>query len=372
MVYIILVNWNGWRDTIECLESVLRLQYQDFRVIVCDNASTDHSLDRIAQWAGGELAAECSNPKLRQHISPVFPKPVSYFRFSADEKISIVNRPERLFLIQTGANLGFAGANNIGLQLALEDSEMEYAWLLNNDTVVDSGALSLLVERMRQRPEAGMCGPTIFFYSTPETIQYQAGAEFNRWLVRVRPIGRGRSHADALPTDVVERKLQYVTGASMLVGRKFLEQVGPMNEDYFLYFEEIDWATRALGRFTLAYSPNAHVYHKESATIGSRPDARRRSVVADRFFSRGRFLYTRRYHPWCMPTVILVSGYAIVQRILRGLFPNARAIASAFRELVPYSSSSRRIPYIPSTHNELSYSAASAPSGEHRSSNKTA
>src|ERR1700757_2392454 len=77
-VYIVLLNWNGWRDTIECLESVLRLDYPDYKVIVCDNASSDGSMEHIRSWARGDLAAESRTPALASLVTPPVPKPVRF------------------------------------------------------------------------------------------------------------------------------------------------------------------------------------------------------------------------------------------------------------------------------------------------------
>src|ERR1700674_1871023 len=102
---VILLNWNGWKDTIECLESVFRLTYPDFRVVVCDNASADGSLKKIKQWARGELPAESANPLLSQLISPPLPKPIPYLELTREETVLSAAHSSPLTLIQNGANL---------------------------------------------------------------------------------------------------------------------------------------------------------------------------------------------------------------------------------------------------------------------------
>ena len=154
---VILLNWNGWKDTLECLESVFRLDGKDFRVIVCDNASTDGSLEKIKQWARGELAAECANPQLSGLTSPPVAKPIQYLEMTREQAEARTGGWEApLTLIQTGGNLGFAGGNNVGLRLALGDPDCQYFWLLNNDTVVKPTALSAMVRLMQQMPEIGL------------------------------------------------------------------------------------------------------------------------------------------------------------------------------------------------------------------------
>jgi hypothetical protein len=325
-IYIILVNWNGWRDTIECLESVLRLNYDPFQVIVCDNASEDDSVDRIAEWASGSLVAGCSNPWLQNLTSPPCPKPISFLKIGLGEKVSLGSRSEKLFLVQTGGNLGFAGGNNVGLRLALGAGDLDYAWLLNNDTVVEPGALSSLVATMQERPDAGICGSTLLYYHSPRTVQAFGGSIFNRWTARVGHIGAGINPADAPSRQTVERQMQYVVGASMLVRKSFLEQIGLMDERYFLYFEEIDWATRAFGLFKLAYSPDSVVYHKEGATIGTARLKERRSARSEFFTTRNRLLYTREHVMYALPTVCCAILLSAIQRLLGGDLANLRAL----------------------------------------------
>src|SRR5689334_19162420 len=117
-VYIVIVNWNGWRDTIECLESVLRNRYESYRVIVCDNGSSNDSVDRIREWAEGrlDLPSDSTHP-LASLTRPGVPKPVPYTFLSRAEAEQgpLPNEVPPLVLIDCAANLGFAGGSNVGL-----------------------------------------------------------------------------------------------------------------------------------------------------------------------------------------------------------------------------------------------------------------
>jgi GT2 family glycosyltransferase len=325
-VYIILLNWNGWRDTIECLESVLRLDYESFRVIVCDNASGDDSLDRIAEWASGSLAAGCSNPELKNLSSPPYPKPIPFIKIGPGERVPLGARDEALILVQTGANLGFAGGNNVGLRLALGAGDLDYAWLLNNDTVVEAGALSSLVSTMQGRPDVGICGSTLLYYHSPQTVQACGGSIYNRWTARSGLIGHGQGLDHVPASHEVERRMQYVVGASMFVRCSFLEQVGLMGERYFLYFEEIDWAKRASGFFILAYSRNSIVYHKEGSTIGTAHLGEMRSAISEFYSTRNRILFTRMHVAYALPTVCCAVLLSAAHRLLSGHWVNFRAL----------------------------------------------
>ena len=125
----------------------------------CDNASIDVSLERIKQWANGELEARYNNPQLSQLVSPAIGNPVAFRELTrAESESQTANVDDRLVLIQNGKNLGFAGGCNVGLKFALSDTRCKYYWLLNNDTVVAPAALSAMVSLMQQQPEDGICG----------------------------------------------------------------------------------------------------------------------------------------------------------------------------------------------------------------------
>jgi len=318
-VLVLVVNWNGWADTIECLESVFRLRHPAFRVFVCDNGSTDGSLERLLAWSRGELDLWLPpSAALRRFSSPPVPKPIR----------SVVHAPRRaesggdpgedvpLVLVRSETNLGFAGANNVGLRYALSRNDVDYVWLLNNDTVVDEGALGQLLRRMEQDPRIGMCGSTIALYHEPDRLWARGGATYNRWLAYPRCIGLGRPVGEPAAAQDVERAMAYVAGASMLVSLAFLRDVGLLCEDYFLYFEELDWAARARGRYRMGYAPQSLVYHKVGRATallwkGAGGRGRQRDLVY-----RNMLLFTRRFHPAAVPTVRLSIG---AQRLVAGL-----------------------------------------------------
>jgi len=226
--------------------------------------------------------------------------------------------PTRLIIIHTGGNLGFAGGNNVGLRYALAREDFAHAWLLNNDTVVKPDAMSRMVARMAEKPEAGICGSCVLNYFEPNIVQALGGARYNRWLGIPRHVGEGTPAADAIDAEAVEQSLAYIAGSSMLVSRQFLTSIGLMAEDYFLYYEELDWALRARGLFSLSFAAESVVYHKQGATLGSRPDAKDRSDLADYYGIRNRLLVTRRYFPLALPTVYLGLIITLLKRVRNG------------------------------------------------------
>jgi GT2 family glycosyltransferase len=315
MVCVVILNWNRWGDTIECLESVFRLEYGDFQVVLCDNDSTDGSLEAIRAWADGELPFVPAGNLLRKFTSPPVPKPIRYSEYGYDDierMADATNEDAPLVLIRTGANRGFAGGNNAGLRYAMKRRDVEFVWLLNNDTVVGKDALTSMVGAMRLNPSAGICGSKILSYFEPDKVQSLGGSRFNKWLGITRHIGA--KTAASLPVDKsdVIRQMAYVTGTSMLVSRPFLSDVGLMDERYFLYYEEIDWFVRAHNRYSLEFAPDSVVYHKEGASTGTI-----RSYFADFYIVQSRIRFTRHHFPYALPTVYLGLVCMLFNRIRR-------------------------------------------------------
>jgi GT2 family glycosyltransferase len=306
-VYILLLNWNGWADTIECLESIFRNSYTNYQVIVCDNDSSDNSLDHIKDWAEGALQVAIANDNpLHALSSPPVAKPIPYVevaRKHAEPDDYDETHIARLILIQTEGNLGFAGGNNVGLRYALSRDDFQYVWMLNNDTVIAADALTWLVKSMRENPDAGMCGSTLPFYRNPGTIWALGGATYNKWLCKTACIGLRAPLSRAISKTEVEYKMDYLAGASMLVSKAFLRTVGLMNERYFLYFEELDWALRAKGRYRLIFASNSIVYHKVGASI-EKGTNQRDTGTADYYMFRNSVLITLSYHPLVLPIVL--------------------------------------------------------------------
>jgi GT2 family glycosyltransferase len=329
-VYVVVLNWNGWRDTVACLESVLRSDHADYQVVVCDNASGDESLARLAAWAGGEPVAPAPDPHdpLAALVSPPLPKPVPHAvltRAEAERGGTAACEAARVVFVQTGANLGYAGGCNVGARYALARGDAAHVWVLNNDTVVAPDALSALVRRLAERPDAGQCGSRVLYYDAPDRVQTWGGATYNPWLGTMRQIGEGEPAAATPSVADVERRTDYVCGASVLVRREFLERVGLMTEDYFLYFEELDWARRGAA-FPRAYAHGSVVYHREGRSIGTSADWRSRSVVADYYGLRNRLRFTRRFFPLAFPLVYCGVAGAALNRLLRRQFRRATMV----------------------------------------------
>lgn len=261
--WVVLVNWNGGDDTIECLEALLRLDADDFAVVIVDNGSTDGSVEAIAAWAHSAPAA---------FSSPVWSRlPATRVQ---DKRLAIIDAANPLpppaagiTLIRAGRNLGFAGANNLGMAFARGDPDLAWYWILNNDTVVAPDSLAIQVARMTADPGIGMLGARLMFYHEPDVVQGLAGGFF-RLRARGYHIGMGEPGSAPAPA-AAEADMRYVLGASMFVRASLVDRIGGMDERYFLYFEELDWARRMPRDQRLAIAPEAVVWHKEGGSIGS-------------------------------------------------------------------------------------------------------
>ena len=327
--YAVLLNWNGWRDSIACLESLLPDMRRGLRVVLCDNASGDGSLTQVACWAAGHISApRTGNPRLDRLLqcSGWRPETKSLTRREAEQ--GEIDRDAALLLVDNGANLGFAAGNNVGMRAALRDPDMRQLWLLNNDTLVEADCLAAMHRRLAKHPGPAVCGAMVHFFDRPEILQCIGGNRFDYRRGRaLESEGRYLPEHSAGPVAAVEARLDYLSGCCMLLPRAFLETVGLMCEDYFLYYEEIDWFTRAAGRFDLLVAADARLYHREGSAIGSRSWRRGPSLLADRHMIRSRRLYVDRHTPQARRHCALANWGDVGKRLLRGQWRNALLIS---------------------------------------------
>ena len=304
-VYIVLVNWNGWSDTIECVESIRRMDYPNYHILIVDNGSDDDSTTRLSNACG------CS----------VLQPPI-------DSAAVVDYTSGAVTLICAPSNSGFAAGCNIGMQAALATRDCEYIWLLNNDTRVDSRALTALVDRYKESPEYGMVGSTLLLYDAPEVIQTLGGKynpvfSINRQLF----VNAHLSSITALEERVLEQQIDYVVGASILISRSFVEQVGLMDEQLFFYFEELDWRFRSK-QFRLGYAKNSLVYHKVGRAINSNKGTVGREHY---YWIRNRILLTRKHFPQYLPSVV---AHIVATMLKHLLTADSKFVRMTFRALI--------------------------------------
>lgn len=274
-IAVVILNWNGRDDTLACLESVKKIAYPDFRVIVVDNGSADNSVDAIRT---------------------AFPE---------------------VELIETGANLGFSGGNNVGIKRALELGA-DYVLLLNNDTVVDPGLLDAFVAAARRFPAAGVFSAKIYFHAEPNRIWY-AGARWNSSAARFKQVGEGVLDDGLSFSTICET--DYACGCAFFVPAARLREIGLLDDDFFLYFEETDWCYRAhKAGYPSIYVPEAKLWHKVSVSFGGEG-----SPLALYFQTRNRLLWARRHA--ALPRRLGVYAESVRALFRRFAFPLVRVRA---------------------------------------------
>jgi len=305
-VYIIVLNWNGWKDTVQCLESLFRSDYRNFRVIVCDNRSSDGSMGKIKQWAEGKLTVEDGvNEKLKSLISPPIKKPVAYVQYNQAEAEKGGKGDDKkvpLVLIRNDGNFGYSGGNNVGIRYASEKGA-DHIWLLNNDTLVLKNTLRELVHGMESGEALGLVGSVIYFADESSKIQTFGGG-------KIGPL---------LGVDRFVRSpgvIHYVSGTSLFIKREVIEQIGLLDDKFFFYWEDVDFSRRALkGGWKLDVAGNAYVYHKFSASVEGQ------SLKSDLFKAASLAWYFKKHYRvrWVIPVFFNISGM-VFNRLIRGQF----------------------------------------------------
>jgi len=285
-VYIIIVNYNSWCDTIECLESVFRNNYSNYQVVVVDNASSDKSLDFIQSWANGQLDVWLpSSNTLRNLSSPPVKKPLEYILYSSENftlpKKVVFNEPSPLVLIESKDNGGFAAGNNIAIKYAMEKKDAAFFWLLNNDTVINRDSLSLLVNYAKDN-SLGIAGSSLMYYSEPQKIQALGGCVDKLF-------GNAKHILDA---SQIEKRLDYVVGASLCISAEVINSLGLLPEEYFMYYEETDYCFAAKKQgFRLGICLDSLVFHK---VYGSQKGLAKREKTFDMLI-RSRIKFHRKH-----------------------------------------------------------------------------
>ena len=243
-VSIIILNWNGLDDTIECLDSLKKTTYPDYEVIVVDNGSKGDD-------------AEILGEKYKDYIH----------------------------IVENDKNYGFAEGCNIGMRYALKNSHPDYILLLNNDTVVAPDFLNKLIDVAEKDVSIGIAGPKIYFYDQPNKLQ-SAGARVNWWTGETALIGYGEIDNGQFGH---LKDVDWVIGGALLIKRQVLEKIGLLYQPYFAYFEEADWCARCRkAGYRVVYVPGAKVWHKGQRTIG------KQDVSLLYYMTRNRLLFMRR------------------------------------------------------------------------------
>ena len=247
LVSYIVLNWNQAEMTCDCLNSLARQDYANFRVVVVDNGSKDKSA-----------------AVLREH----FPW------------VTLLEIPE---------NVGYDLGNNAGIEYAMEHGA-DYLLLLNNDTEVDTHMLSALIEAAESDPRIGIVGPKVYFFDQPNTIASAGGViDWRRGEARQLQMGEkeaiqspdGKEHCEGDPGEV-----DYVISCGVCAKREVVEKIGGLDPRFFIMKDDVDWCVRAARQgYHTVYVPKARMWHKVSATMGSG------SPATNYYMTRNGFLF---------------------------------------------------------------------------------
>ncbi|WP_166804987.1 glycosyltransferase family 2 protein [Nitrosococcus wardiae] len=315
-VCAVVLNWNRPDHTLECLASLLPLiQGRQLALVVCDNASADDSVDRIKDWARRHFQLQVDSPAQPLGESA----PPSEWDF---------------LLVQTGANRGYSGGNNVGIRCALGREQCKFVWILNNDVLVHPHALTALLACAQQNSHVGVFGSTIVDYYRRDRVQMAGGCRYHPLTTLMKPIGRGRSLNEVLAGEG-EIHLDYIGGAAMFCRAEMLTKVGLFDERFFLYYEETDLARRACASgYALHWCKESMVYHKGGVSTGGRSSVNRKeSWLSNYYENLSTLLYTSKHHPKLLPMAAILRffGKSLIY-LLRGrlrLFP---ALVAAYRD----------------------------------------
>jgi len=290
LTYIVVLNYNGFDDTVECIESLLKIE-DEFKIVVVDNSESEDDFNKF---------------KAR------FPK----FRFFYEKHYERVS--DRVVFIKSLKNGGFSAGNNIGIRYAFFCGDFKYIWVLNNDTVVDKNALKFLKEKIEKvDKKVGFLGNKLLYYNS-NTIQ-AIGGKYNKFIAQAVGVGAFEEDKGQYDREDIRKIVDYPVGASMFFKKEFLEEVGLFNETYFLYFEEMDYVIRAKNMgwdFDICYK--AKVWHKEGKS--TREHLFLRSEFSDLINLKNRIIFTKRYFPCYLPFVYLSFVPVIMNRIKRKRF----------------------------------------------------
>ena len=270
-VSIIILNWNGWKDTIECLESLYQITYPNYDVILVDNGSEDESKEKIKEYCEGKIKVESKFFEYDPINKPI--KIIEYTREEAEAgggkegEISDLPSNRKLILIKNEKNYGFAEGNNIGIRYDLKALNPDYVLLLNNDTVVDKEFLGELVKVGESVEKIGLAQPKILHYSdltidTTGCFCDISGAVMSRGVFE-----EDKGQYDHLK----DAGFFYASGACLLIKKNLFRELGKELFDKYLfaYHEDLDlsWIARLLG-YKIIYCPNSICFHKGGKTSG--------------------------------------------------------------------------------------------------------
>jgi hypothetical protein len=260
-VYVVILNYNGYNDTKNCIISLKKIDYSNTNIIIVDNASTDSSYDKLK------------------------------------------NEFPEISIILTEYNMGYTGGMNVGAKYAIEHNA-DYILLSNNDMLYESDFLKILIEKIEADNTIGILSPKVLYMHDTNMI-YCAGAEFKLFRCGAVNMFKGLS---AEKYGNVTREITSAEGSCLLIRKEVFDKAGFYDDKYFIYFEDIDFSDRVRKHFKIYYEPKSKVYHKTGAGITWQDY----SPFYYYFYSRNRLIYFSKFN-------FFLKTYAIIFSLINSI-----------------------------------------------------
>lgn len=286
-VSVVILNFNGWKNTIECLDSLFRIDYNNWDLILVDNGSSDESIGEISEFLKsrlhhGSVDAGCSSAHSQFSVMNKGKESnLAQNEWEVDVEFQVIG--PRTVLIRCSRNVGFAGANNIGIGYAQRNFDPEFLLLLNNDVVVSQEFLEELVRRSRSEVRHGMSGPSILDYWNPKNKDPVHTGEVSLWTGNFGLVSKNRFPS----TYNKSMRVGWLSGCCLLLSIGAIRDVGLLDPIYFLYAEDTDWCIRMSRRgYSLLYIPSSVILHKGRASSDG--------ISSQFYYARSIFLLMRK------------------------------------------------------------------------------
>lgn len=327
-VYIVVLNYNGWKDTIECVESILKLNYSNFNIIICDNKSQNKSIDYIKKWLKGEILSNYPRNKLIKNlVVPFSKKPIDfeYVKF-INNNFEIVNNnndKHKIILLESDYNRGFSGGNNLAMKYIKEYKKYDYIWFINNDIIVDKDALIEMLKTFDSDTNIGMTSSIMCEYKNPVIVQTMGG-KLNKYTFSTKSLGEQINIGDVEKINI--DNIETLGGASIMLNKNFIEDINYFDENYFLYYEECDLSMRAKEKnWKIKPTLKSIVYHKGSVTAKRLP-----SAIIEYHFFKSKTLFVRKYYNKKLIFIFIIVIIKVLKRLINLKMKNAYSILKGF------------------------------------------
>jgi len=283
-VYIIIVNWNGLNDTSECIKSIQNISYKDYNIIVIDNGS---------------------NKDESKELSIRFPEVIT---------------------LRSEKNLGFSGGCNLGIRYSLEKNA-DYILLINNDTVVEKDFLEILIDNAVKNSSIGLAVPKINYYSKRSNIWY-AGGYISK--LRGAAVTKGKGKRDNLYNE--NKYVTFATACCLLIDKRVINDVGLMDEKYFLYLEDADYSVRSYrSGYKILFVANSKIYHKINKST-----LKENNFIPLYYNTRNRLIFVKKFYKnlfyLSLTYMLFIFSFKCMIELCMGNFIKVKVIYLAFKD----------------------------------------